>query len=233
MEKIGTWPGRVRSELPVWLMAGLLGPGALACGTNPGPSPDADPVDPAAEPARPPEPACRAVDVHRSATSFAGERCPWTLRVRDGDGLELVSTDPEDDRTFAGPAPPSCAERPCSYRGRSTSAGPLVLVTTLAFESEMPAGVQLGFVSEGALRFVDLWEDGGPEVFDGGVSLGPAHALAPFDCGGALALRAASRTVAGDGVAPPPSLRARERMASDPGSPVPTHGCAPVSLELP
>jgi hypothetical protein len=167
-------------------------------------------------------------------TTFDGDACPWVL-TRDDALLELASSAPEANAGHDGEVPPGCVDRPCDYAGKGTSIGPLVIATQRSPQSEMPDGVFLGFVAaDGKLAFVDLWEDAGEDVSDAGTSLGPAHALAPFDCGGKLGLFAAPRTVAGKTVAPIPSLVAREGIytGSDPST-FDRTTCKPLAWRLP
>ncbi len=85
-----------------------------------------------------------------------------------------------------------------------------MIVTEPGAQSEVPLGVQLGIVVGGThLDFIDLWAAAGPVVSEDSTDLGPAHALVPMRCAGQLALVAAPRLSAGEGVPPPPTLEAR------------------------
>ncbi len=183
----------------------LLG---LACGAGSGTTPRVEPgeVDPGASA----QPKCKAFDVVAALTTFEGSGCPWLLS-RDDAVLELQSLELDAAAPYEGELPAVCVSQPCDWDGRATSVGPLVLATQRSPRSEVVAGALLGFVgADGKLAFVDLWEGAGDAVFDEGTDLGPAHGLAPFDCGGRLGLFAAARTEAGASVQPVPSLRARE-----------------------
>ena len=129
------------------------------------------------------------------------------------------------------PAP--CETMPCSVRGVETPAGPMLIVEVGGAESEMPAGVWLGVVLGQQLRFIDLWDEGGELVVDDGVSLGPAHTLAPFDCEGVVALFAESRLPGAQDVPAPESLRSREGAVADGGPDVVRARCESVSVGLP
>ncbi len=81
--------------------------------------------------------------------------------------------------------------------------------------------------------FEDLWEGAGQTVLDGGVELGPTHGLAPYDCAGRLALLAAPRTVAGQNVAPPPTLLEREGPLDGSDAALTRDACMPLRVPLP
>jgi hypothetical protein len=182
----------------------------LACGAGSGSSPQLEPGD--AEQPAVAAVKCKAFDADATLTTFEGPACPWAL-TRDESLLELASLDLDAKPPVEGELPPSCATLTCDWSGRWTSAGPLVLATQRSAQSEMIAGATIGFVGgDGKLTFVDLWHGAGDSVFDEGTELGPAHGLAPFDCGGKLGLFAVARTDAGESVKPIASLRAREGL---------------------
>lgn len=216
-----------------WCCAGAFALAAFACGTHPASNPEAEPNDPEAEPPATPAVVCREPERANLLTQFAGPRCPWVLRSNSDGRVELLQSEPEIEGGLSGEAPEICAEHPCSYRGTHASTGPLVIVEVASSHSEMPAGAWLGFAHEGRLQFVDLWEDAGEPVIDGGIELGPAHALAPFDCDGALALLATPRTEAGEHVPVLEPLHGRERLVSGEPLPAARKGCRRVKMSMP
>ena len=211
------------------LLVALL---AASCGAGSGAASQVEPGD--GDPKAAPAVACKAFDVAAALTSFDGERCPWVL-TRDDGVLELSSSAPDASAAHSGEVPTACAELPCDYAGRTTTVGPLVIATQRSPHSEMAAGVHLGYVgADGKLMFVDLWLDAGDDVTDDGTSLGPTHALAPFDCDGKLGLFATPRTVAGKTITPTPALSKREGIYTAP-TPTPTDKttCNPLTWRMP
>ena len=152
-------------------------------------------------------PACDAAPADALAV-IDTRQCPIALRRVDGE-LMLHRLEPQPTPGVRGTAPEVCERRPCSYEGIDTTVGTLVFATVTAAESEMPAGQWLGVEIGGRLRFVDLWEGAGDDVIVDGTTLGPGHALLPYDCDGKLVLRAAARIDSTD-VPLPPALQARE-----------------------
>ena len=194
---------------------------------------------------------CHEPDPRGAWARFAGDECDWELRDgpdegsedgRDGPGegggtLELSSLAISASAPVRGPVPPSCREHTCVYHGVSTSAGPLVLAVVPSLDSEMPSDVLLGFVHGDRLVFTSLWEDAGDPVQSDFTRVGPAHALAPFVRGEALALRVVERLDAA-GAAIPEPLRAREGRLdpadpSVPAGPVDVAECRAVELPVP
>ena len=205
----------------------------LACGAGSGTTPQVEPGD--AEAGAAAAPKCKTFDVDAALTTFDGRACPWVL-TRDEALLELASLDLDAAPPYEGELPAACTPRTCDWSGRATSVGPLVLATQRSAASEVVAGTTLGFVgADGKLVFVDLWEGAGDAVFDEGTALGPAHGLAPFDCGGKLGLFAAARTEAGTTVQPVPSLRAREGIYASPVAKkeVERSRCTPIGWQMP
>lgn len=213
----------------------LVASAALAgCSTPPAPAtelPPPPPVQPAPPPCRDPPTGGEIV------AQWNGPRCPYVL-TRRGDRLRLDSRDLAQTPAAEGLAP-TCRAAACRYEGVDTELGPLVIVVEPGAQSEVPLGVQLGIVHGGTrLDFVDLWAAAGPSVTEDATDLGPAHALVPMRCAGQLALVAASRLSAGDGVPPPPTLVARGgRVVRDAVAlqlvPVDATGCQPLHLPLP
>ncbi|WP_266217793.1 hypothetical protein [Paraliomyxa miuraensis] len=183
---------------------------------------------------------------------FEGQACAWEL-ADDGDGLVLSSLAPSGASPARGAMPEPCRSTTCVYDGVLTSAGPLILAVVPSYESEMPSDVWLGFVDGERLLFTSLWEDAGESVESDYTWVGPAHALAPFVCGDALALLTVARIDA-TGVVVPDALRAREgwldstdasSLASDEGArleaapsranpgTVERSGCVAVDLPVP
>ena len=215
--------------MPYRLLVPLL---AVACGAGSGAASQVEPGD--GDPKATPAVTCKAFDVASVLTSFDGERCPWVLSRDDG-VLELSSSAPDAKATHSGEVPTACTELPCDYAGRTTAVGPLIIATQRSAHSEMPDGVHLGYIgADGKLAFVDLWLDAGDPVADDGTSLGPAHALAPFNCAGKLALFAKPRTNAGKTVDPIPTLEAREGIyaGADPTA-ADKSECKPINWRMP
>ncbi len=204
---------------------------SLACGTSgtsPG-GPDAE--SPKEAEAATPSP-CAELDPSGSLTTFDGQPCGWALRPTSDAGVELVhSTLSPTSR--AGETPPPCGLLPCTYRGVETPAGPLVVVEVADAHSEAPSGVWLGVVQGDRLAFVDLWEDAGDAVVDAGITIGPAHALAPFDCEGTIALFAEARLPGASRVPAPASLLTREGAVADEATTVQRARCEPLRIGLP
>ncbi len=168
---------------------------------------------------------------------LAAQPCDWELRD-DGDALVLQDLSPGAAAPYRGEAPAGCRAQTCVYHGVMSVVGPMVLAIVPSSESEMPTDVQLGLPHEGQLVFTSVWEGSGPSVVTDLTRVGPAHALAPFVCDGALALLAVPRLDAGEGALPPQSLRVREgrvdAAALDaPAGPVERDGCTPVELPVP
>lgn len=178
-----------------------------------------------------------AEDPSRSWASFDGQPCGFELR-QDDEQLVLAQRVLDAPAAPRGDPPPPCLDHACVYEGLWTEVGPLVQAVVPATDSEMPASVWLGVVSDSRLVFVNLWEGAGEPVVTDHTRVGPAHALAPFVCGDRLALLTVERLEAGRGVAPPPALRAREGLldASAPQAPtgaVQRADCRQVTLPVP
>lgn len=179
---------------------------------------------------------CRASSDAGAWARFAGAACDWEL-LDDGDGLQLTSLSITSPRAARGEVPPPCREATCVYHGVLDAVGPLVLAVVPAFDSEMPSDVLLGFVDGERLVFTSLWEGAGEPVRSDYTRVGPAHALAPFACGEALALLAVPRLDV-VGAAVPDTLAAREGRIdpadpSTPAGPVERAGCRAVDLPVP
>ncbi len=158
--------------------------------------------------------------------------CGWTLRPGSDATVELVhSTKTQTLNTGEMPTP--CETSPRAVRGAETHAGPVLVVEVGGAESEIPAGVWLGVVLGEQLRFIDLWDDAGDPVIDSGISLGPAHALAPFDCEGTVALFAEPRLPGATSVPAPASLQLREGPLAGDGAAVTRARCERLSVDLP
>ncbi|MEM7154327.1 MAG: hypothetical protein AAF799_15885 [Myxococcota bacterium] len=191
-------------------------------------------VEPTPEPA-----ACLESGASEIWTSFEGGRCGFELREdEEAGGLLLDDLSAEVPGSPAGEAPEACRDRTCVYEGIATVAGPLVLAVAPSSDSGMPSGVFLGYVAEGRLVFVDLWEDAGDPVQTDYTRVGPAHALAPFVCEDKLAVLAVPRLEAARGLEPPQRLQAREGRLDAAGSstalaPEARAGCEAVALPVP
>jgi hypothetical protein len=199
--------------------------------------PQPPPSEPAPEVSPPPPPPCREHDEPAALASFPGLRCPWLLRVEAGK-LVLASLDPEPVAEVRGNLP-ECGPVPCTFDGAETSLGPMIVAAVPSAESDMPARVHLGVVAPSkVIVFVDLWAGAGETVMGDSTPLGPALALAPFDCRGELGLFASPRLDIDRELEPPAELRAREGLyALDGAEPVVTAidraGCKRLSVPLP
>lgn len=169
-------------------------------------------------------------------TRFKGQRCDWELRDAEEAGrLALVDLDVEGAEPAIGEMPSACGERHCVYDGLHTEVGPIIMVTIVGADSEMPQSVQLGVVSAQTLVFVDLWEGAGTPVVTDLTAVGPAHCLAPFVCGDRLGVFAVPRLDVGQGLEPPPSLQARQGLLAEGGvvEAAERAGCVAIDVPLP
>ncbi|MBV1857971.1 MAG: hypothetical protein KUG77_06125 [Nannocystaceae bacterium] len=202
------------------------------CGTNGGGSPGAPEAEAPLDRNEVPGSSCGDIDPDGALATFSGSPCGWTLRPQDDGTVELVHSIKTPTRS-AGVMPLPCETLPCSVRGLETPVGPVLVLEVRGLESEVPAGVWLGVVLGNSLRFVDLWEDAGAVVVDGGISLGPAHALAPFDCEGTLALFPEARLPGGAAVPPPVSLQRRAGALASEAAAVSRGRCELLWVGLP
>jgi len=216
------------------LLAATLAVAALACGTSVGSPATQDAESPVEVEAPVPEAVpCTEIDWRRALTTFEGTPCAWVLEDGDDARVEL-SQAIETSSPRAGVMPAPCERVRCVFRGRETAVGPLIEVEVAAADSEIPSGVWLGMVEGDALSFVDLWDDAGDPIFDDGISIGPPHTLAPYDCEGTLALFAQSRVPGIETGTAPAMLQAREGpVSAASGSELPRARCSPISLALP
>ena len=99
----------------------------------------------------------------------------------------------EPEPIARGLAPEACgaAASRCELFGVTDRLGPIVIASVRGSESEVPTQVYIGWVDDQRLTFVETWF-GPPSVVDH-TRVGPAWALAPFDCGGELQLLPAQR----------------------------------------
>lgn len=99
----------------------------------------------------------------------------------------------EPEPIARGLAPEACgaAASRCELFGVTDRLGPIVIASVRGSESEVPTQVYVGWVEDRRLTFVETWF-GPPSVVDH-TRVGPAWALAPFDCGGQLQLLPAQR----------------------------------------
>lgn len=210
-------------RVPIVLLLTALG----ACGTGGGGTPGS-PAAAAPEQQEPAVPSCAEVERTDALAVFDGRTCPFVLRPAQETEVELVQFQPTPVRHGGRvPAPCETAGR-CVFQGVDTPIGPLVVAEVRSAESEVPEQVWLGHVDGERLQFTDLWDEAGPAVIDGGIALGPAHALAPYVCDGALALLAEPRLPGA--LDAPPSLRAREAVPSDAAG---RADCARLVVDLP
>lgn len=222
----------------------VLSSGLGAC-SSPSPSAaDGKVASPSVAPgAEPDASACSPATARGVWARLPGEPCDWELRDDgdgdgDGGGLVLVDLARPDAAAARGDPPVPCRARTCVYDGTLTPAGPVVLTIVPSARSGMPSDVQLGVVHDTQLVFVSLWEGAGASVVTDLTSVGPAHALAPFVCGDALALLAVERLPAGHGQTLPHRLRAREGRVDaaaldGPAGAVDRDGCTAVDLPIP
>jgi hypothetical protein len=105
-----------------------------------------------------------------------------------------------------GLAPEACgpAASRCELFGVTDRLGPIVIAGVRGSESEMLTQVFVGWVEGQRLAFVETWF-GPPSVVDH-TRVGPAWALAPFDCSGVLQLLPAPRLPEADHEDPPDQL---------------------------
>jgi hypothetical protein len=218
-----------------WAVVALLGVGLRSSACVQSAATDEYSAPPPVEP-EPTAPACEVPPADALAI-VETRACPVVLRSVDG-GLILHSLDPQPTAGLRGVAPAVCASRPCDYETVQTSVGPLVWVTVRSADSEMPDGAWLGADVGERLRFVDLWEGAGDEMIVDGTRVGPAYALSPHDCGGALVLRAVPR-VDDAGSTVPERLRDREGRPVADGTdgvvmePAPTTECVAIESPIP
>jgi len=122
-----------------------------------------------------------------------------------------------------GPAPERCGEalERCELWGVHDELGPLVFVAERGPESEVPVQVYLGWVADRRLAFAPTWY-GLPSIADH-TRVGPAWALAPYACDGALALLPTPRLPEATVETPSEAVRAaagRWSIGEDGASPV-------------
>ncbi|MFO0634174.1 MAG: hypothetical protein U0168_15110 [Nannocystaceae bacterium] len=216
-----------------WLS--LLLAGASACEKPP------EPTEAAAPPAEPKliAPVCSEVPSPPGVVAqwSAPDGCPMWLALQ-GERMQLSSSSLVPTPTAAGERA-SCRVAPCEFEGVMTPLGPMVVVTEPGAQSEVPVGVQLGFVvGLDTLVFVDLWAGAGAAVVEDSTALGPGHALVPSQCGTKLGLLARPRLPAAQGQEVPRELLARQgtiELSRKPLTivPGPASGCVPLSLPLP
>jgi hypothetical protein len=189
-----------------------------------------------------PEPvACRPSPGPGAWARFPGRECDFELRD-EGDQLVLSSLALDPPPPAHGEVPEPCRTRTCVYHGTLSAAGPLLVAVVPSPGSEMPSDVLLLVAHGERLASTSLWDGAGEPVESDFTTAGPAHALAPFVCGQALALLAVER-LDPVSVPPPPTLRAREGrldpaalVAAGDGTPagsVDRSGCRPVDLPVP
>jgi hypothetical protein len=107
----------------------------------------------------------------------------------------------------SGPAPLACGPElnGCDLAGVIDERhGPIVIAAERGHESEHPVQIHLGIHVEGNLAFVPSWY-GESSVVDH-TRIGPAYALAPFDCEGGLRLLPAARLPEAEGETVPAQL---------------------------
>jgi hypothetical protein len=196
---------------------------------------DKDSIDPVEEAAR--ASGCRPAGEVDPVLAFDGRRCEWLL-LRDAAGLALRSLEADAEVDVSGVIPEPCLEDRCRFEGATTELGPLVLAIVRSPASEMAAGVHLGVVADGTLRFVDLWAGAGDPVESDATEVGPAFALAPYACSGRLALFTSPRFEIAGQAEPPRELSRREGIVAfgdddARAEPRTRDGCTALDLDLP
>ncbi|MBC8069046.1 MAG: hypothetical protein IAG13_11990 [Deltaproteobacteria bacterium] len=188
-------------------------------------------------PVTPPPPDCRDAPPGEALAQWPAGECPLVLLL-EREGVRLESLAKQPPSPWRG-KPPECSAAPCRFEGLQTPLGPMIVASEPTANSEMPRAVHLGVALAGsAIAFVDLWAGAGASVVEDSTELGPAHALVPMQCGRKLGLFAGARLPAGEAIAPPLELIAREGViAIDDGSaelrPGTREGCTPLVLPLP
>jgi hypothetical protein len=201
-----------------------------------------------------PEPAaCRPSPGAGAWARFPGAACDWELR-QEGEAvaggpsgapsgtLVLTSLAVDGPPPARGPVPEPCRTRTCVYHGVLTPAGPVLVAVVPSPSSEMPSDVLLVVAHGERLGSTSLWEGAGEPIESDFTPVGPAHALAPFVCGDALALLAVPRLDL-TGLVPPATLRVREGRLdvaalvesgdATPAGAVDRERCRPVELPVP
>ena len=157
--------------------------------------------------------------------------CGWAV-LRGGDAVVEMG----GEGRLAMEAPAGCGTG-CVWSGAVTSVGPVLVAAEASATSEVPAQVHLGVPDGDVMRFIELWA--GPRVRGDGTDLGPAFALAPHDCGGALALVVERRLPRSGDRQVPPEVRARAGAVAFadgiyvPGESTGAADCTPLDLPLP
>jgi len=175
--------------------------------------------------------------------------CDWELREEDEPkgppqtkALVLASLALDAPAPVRGEVPEPCRTSTCVYYGTLTVVGPVLLAVVPSPSSEMPSDVLLLVAHGERLGSTSLWDGAGAPVESDFTMVGPAHALAPFVCGKALALLAVERLDM-VGLPPPATLLAREGRVdpaalvatgtATPAGPVDRASCEPVDLPVP
>jgi hypothetical protein len=165
-----------------------------------------------------------------------------TLRAipRAGEGLVSVASG-AGEVLASGPIPDPCGDalERCELWGVHDELGPVLLVAVRGHESEVPIQVYVGWVDEQRLAFAPSWY--GLSSIADHTRVGPAWALAPFACDGALTLLPAARLPEASVEGPTEAVRAAAGrwMITQDGSASPSErvesdtGCRPVFTALP
>lgn len=218
-----------------------LGLSLVACSPPSTTQAEGKPAPRAVAPDPEPAVACRPSPGEGAWARFPGAACDWELR-QEGEALVLASLAPDAPAPARGPVPEPCRTRTCVYHGTLTAVGPVLVAVVPSPSSEMPSDVLLVVAHGERLGSTSLWEGAGEPVESDFTVVGPAHALAPFVCGQALALFAVERLDM-VGLRPPATLRAREGRLdaaalvstgqAEPAGPVDRASCQPVDLPVP
>lgn len=171
-------------------------------------------------------PASTEVDASTEASEPIGR---WVALIQLPRASEPSST---LEQLAIGPAPIACGPDldGCELSGVIDERhGPIVIAAERGHESEHPVQVHLGIQVEGNLAFIPSWY-GESSIVDH-TRIGPAFALAPFDCAGSLRLLPAARLPEAEGEAVPAALimRAGQWWIGDRGRASPPQIAAPSS----
>ncbi|NVB39999.1 hypothetical protein G6O69_19295 [Pseudenhygromyxa sp. WMMC2535] len=153
-----------------------------------------------------------------------------------------ATTEPEPELLGRGQAPSACGVdvQRCELELHATSLGPLVRAALRGHESEVPEQVFWGWLIDAQLVFAPSWHS--PSAVADHTRIGPAFALAPFDCAGALTLLPTPRLPAAEAETLPDALteRAGEWTLDELGQVRPpsepaalSEGCTPLFEGLP
>ncbi len=109
--------------------------------------------------------------------------------------VQLGESGTQTEPLASGPAPLACGPElaGCELGGfvDPERHGPILIFAERGYESEHPVQIHLGIHDAGKLAFIPSWRDESSVVDH--TRIGPAFALAPFDCAGELRLLPSAR----------------------------------------